>query len=172
MFKNEGVKPTTKQVMVEPKVSNPLVHMVDVNMAITKSKVIEAHVFKDREQVKKKFIADLEEEQKLQQNFVETIQGMQVEDPPQNLIPKEKTQWSTSWARLPKFEVSIEPIVLKNLSTNLVNRVMSVEQMLQDINKQTLETAYFEGRSIAKDSAKSEKICVVGIEAKKTKYNY
>jgi len=48
MFKNKGVKPTRKQVVVEPKVSNPLVHMVDVNMAITESKVIEKHVFKDR----------------------------------------------------------------------------------------------------------------------------
>jgi hypothetical protein len=34
MFKNKIVKPTKKQVVVEPKVSNPLVHMV-----ITRSKV-------------------------------------------------------------------------------------------------------------------------------------
>jgi hypothetical protein len=34
--------------MVEPKVANPLVHIVDINMAITKSKVIEERVFKDR----------------------------------------------------------------------------------------------------------------------------
>jgi hypothetical protein len=39
MFKNKGTKPTEKQDMVEPNVSNPIVHMVDVNMAITKSKV-------------------------------------------------------------------------------------------------------------------------------------
>jgi hypothetical protein len=39
MFKNKTMKPIEKQVVVEPKVSNPLVHMVDVNMAITKSKV-------------------------------------------------------------------------------------------------------------------------------------
>jgi hypothetical protein len=32
MFKNKGVKPTDKQV-VKPKVSNPSIHMVDVNMA-------------------------------------------------------------------------------------------------------------------------------------------
>jgi hypothetical protein len=44
--------------MVEPKVSNPSVHMVDVNMAITRSKVIEEHVFKDREPIKKKFVVD------------------------------------------------------------------------------------------------------------------
>jgi hypothetical protein len=48
-------------------------------------------VFKDKEQINKKSVVDLEEEQKLQQNFVKTIQGMQVEDPPQKLIPKEKT---------------------------------------------------------------------------------
>jgi hypothetical protein len=35
--------------MVEPKVSNLLDHMVDVNMAITKSQVIEEHVFKHKE---------------------------------------------------------------------------------------------------------------------------
>jgi len=41
MFKNKGVKTVEKQVVVKPKVSNPLVHMVDVNMAITWNKVIE-----------------------------------------------------------------------------------------------------------------------------------
>jgi hypothetical protein len=40
MFKNKGMKPIEKQVVVEPKVSNPLVHVVDVNMDITKNKVI------------------------------------------------------------------------------------------------------------------------------------
>jgi hypothetical protein len=44
--------------VVEPKVSNPLVHMVDVNMAITKSKVIKKQVFKDKEPIKKKFVVN------------------------------------------------------------------------------------------------------------------
>ncbi len=48
-------------------------------------------MFKDKEQINKKFVVDLEEEQKLQQKFVKTIQGMQVEDLPQNFIPKDKT---------------------------------------------------------------------------------
>jgi hypothetical protein len=39
MFKNKGVKTMEKPFVVEPKVVNPLVHVVDVNMAITKSKV-------------------------------------------------------------------------------------------------------------------------------------
>jgi hypothetical protein len=39
MFKNEGVKTTEKQVVVEPKLANPLVHIMDVNMAITRNKV-------------------------------------------------------------------------------------------------------------------------------------
>jgi len=38
MFKNKDVKTTDKQDVVEPKVANPSVHVVDVNMAITKSK--------------------------------------------------------------------------------------------------------------------------------------
>jgi hypothetical protein len=42
--------------VVEPKVSNPLVHMGDVN-TLTRSKVIEEHVFKDRKPIKKKFVA-------------------------------------------------------------------------------------------------------------------
>jgi hypothetical protein len=41
MFKNKGVKLTTREVVVEPKVSNPLIHINDVNMAITKNKVTE-----------------------------------------------------------------------------------------------------------------------------------
>jgi hypothetical protein len=58
MFKNKGMKPIKKQDVVEPKVSNPLVHMVDVNMAITRSKVIEEQMFKDKKPIKKKFVAD------------------------------------------------------------------------------------------------------------------
>jgi hypothetical protein len=44
--------------VVEPKVSNPLIQMVDVNMAITKSKVTEKQVFKDRKPIKKKSVVD------------------------------------------------------------------------------------------------------------------
>jgi hypothetical protein len=40
MFKHKWVKTTKKQVVVEPKVVNPLIHIMDVNMAITKNKVI------------------------------------------------------------------------------------------------------------------------------------
>jgi hypothetical protein len=39
-------------------VSNPSVHMVDVNMTITKNKVIEEQMFKDRKPIKKKSIDD------------------------------------------------------------------------------------------------------------------
>jgi hypothetical protein len=81
MFKKKGVKPK-KKIVVEPKVSNPSVHMVDVNMAITRSKVTEKQVFKNRELIKKKFITNWEEEQRLQQSFVKTIQEMQAKDPP------------------------------------------------------------------------------------------
>jgi hypothetical protein len=48
MFKNKGVKTTKKPSMLEPKVANPLIHIVDVDMAITRSKVIEKQMFKDR----------------------------------------------------------------------------------------------------------------------------
>jgi hypothetical protein len=37
--------------------------------------------------------------------------------------------------KLPEFEVSIEPIVSQSLSISPVNRVMSMEQIFQDINK-------------------------------------
>ncbi len=42
-------------------------------MAITKSKVIEEQMFKDKELIKTKFVVDWEEEQKLLQSFVKTI---------------------------------------------------------------------------------------------------
>ncbi len=48
-------------------------------------------MFKDKEPIKKNSIIDWEEDQRLQQTFVKTIQEMQVEDPPKNLIPKDKT---------------------------------------------------------------------------------
>jgi hypothetical protein len=40
MFKNKGVKLVEKQAVVEPKVLNPLVHTVDVNMAITRRRLL------------------------------------------------------------------------------------------------------------------------------------
>jgi hypothetical protein len=42
------VKTTKKPFVVEPKVANLSVHIVDVNMAIIKKKVIEEHFFKDK----------------------------------------------------------------------------------------------------------------------------
>jgi hypothetical protein len=58
MFKNKGVKTIKKPYVVEPKVINPLVHAMDVNMVIIRSKVIEELVFKDRKPSKKKIVID------------------------------------------------------------------------------------------------------------------
>jgi hypothetical protein len=62
MFKSKGMKPTNKQVVVKPKVSNPSIHMVHVNLAITKSKVTKKQLFKDKKLIKNKYVADWEEE--------------------------------------------------------------------------------------------------------------
>ncbi len=51
--------------MVEPKVLIPSIDMVDVNMAISKSKVTKKHMFKDRKLIKKKSATNWEEEQRL-----------------------------------------------------------------------------------------------------------
>jgi hypothetical protein len=42
--------------VIEPKDSNPSIHMEDMNMAITRSKVIEERVFKDRQPIKKNLL--------------------------------------------------------------------------------------------------------------------
>jgi len=55
MFKNKGVKIIEKPSVMEPKVANPSIHIMDVNMAITKRMVIEDQVFKEKEPIKKKF---------------------------------------------------------------------------------------------------------------------
>jgi hypothetical protein len=65
MFKNKEGKIVKKPSVVEPKVANPLVHIMDVNMAITNSSVSEKQVFKDREPIKKKSIVDWEEKYRL-----------------------------------------------------------------------------------------------------------
>jgi hypothetical protein len=67
---------------------------------------------------------------------------MQAENLPENLNQKEKTHWSTSWARLPKAEVSTELIVPQNLSIIPNNKVMFMGHIFQDINKQMMETTY------------------------------
>ncbi len=58
MFKNKGMKTKNKQALVRPKVSNPSIHMVDVNMVITRSKVTKEYVFKDIEPIKKRSVAN------------------------------------------------------------------------------------------------------------------
>jgi hypothetical protein len=60
---------------------------------------------------------------------------MQAKDPLQNLIPKEKTQWNTSWAKLLESKVSTKLIVSQSLSTSRINKIMYVEQIFQDISK-------------------------------------
>jgi hypothetical protein len=57
MFKNKGVKTIEKPSLVEPKVANPSIHIMDVDMAITRNKVIGEQVFKDKKPIKKS-IAD------------------------------------------------------------------------------------------------------------------
>jgi hypothetical protein len=59
---NKGEKTTEKTFVVEPKVANPSIHIVDVNMANTRSKVTKEQVFKDRRPINKKFVIDREEE--------------------------------------------------------------------------------------------------------------
>jgi hypothetical protein len=54
MFKNKGLKNTNKPYAMEPKVANPSVHIVDVNMAIASNKVTKEQVFKDKKPIKKK----------------------------------------------------------------------------------------------------------------------
>jgi hypothetical protein len=62
MFKNKRVKTTKKPYVVELKVVDPSVHVMDVNVTITKSKVTEKKMFKDREPINKKFVVDWEKE--------------------------------------------------------------------------------------------------------------
>jgi hypothetical protein len=57
MFKDKGVKIIKKPYVVEPKVVNLLVDVMDVKMAITRNKVIEKQVFKDKKPIKKKSTA-------------------------------------------------------------------------------------------------------------------
>jgi len=67
---------------------------------------------------------------------------MQAEYPPESLNQKEKASWNTSWVGLLKTNISIKPIVPQNLFFIPNNKVMSMKQIFQNINKQMLETIY------------------------------
>jgi hypothetical protein len=54
----------------------------------------------------------------------------------------EKSQWSTSWARLPEAKMFIEPIISQSLFSIPNKIVMSMEEIDQNINKRMLETTY------------------------------
>jgi hypothetical protein len=90
MFKNKRVKPIEKQVVVEPRVSNPSIHMVDVNMAITKSRLLKNRCTRTKNQLKRSLL--LTRKRSIDyNNLLSRLQEMQVEDPPKILFPKEKT---------------------------------------------------------------------------------
>jgi hypothetical protein len=52
-----------------------------------------------------------------------------------SLNKKETAQWSTNWAGFLNIKVSIEPIIPQNLYVIPNNKVMSMEQLFQYINK-------------------------------------
>jgi hypothetical protein len=85
MFKNKTMKPKNKQVVVEPKVSNPLVHMLDVNMATTKNKLLKNMYLR---------IESLLLIGKRNKNYNNLLSRLyrrcKYKYPPQNLISKEK----------------------------------------------------------------------------------
>jgi len=56
MFKNKGVKTIEKPYVVEPKVANPSVHIVDVNMAIARSKVTKDKCSRTESQLKENML--------------------------------------------------------------------------------------------------------------------
>lgn len=97
---------------------------------------------------------------------------MQAKDPSQSLNQREKAQWNTSWVRLQKIEVSIELIVPKKLSIIPNNKVMSMEQIFQDISEQMLETTDTLRLGQLLKIAPNLKKYVAKTKARKTQYNY
>jgi hypothetical protein len=56
MIKNKTMKPIEKQVVVELKVSNPSVHMVDVNMAITRARLLKNRCLRTKNQLRRSLL--------------------------------------------------------------------------------------------------------------------
>jgi hypothetical protein len=99
-------------------------------------------VFKDRKPRKNKFVVDWETEEKLKRSMVETIQQMQVINPPLDLpIPSTK-EWTISWVRMPTSIECADPIELQEVPFTSPSKTIFVEEIFQDINKQMLEISY------------------------------
>ncbi len=68
-----------------------------------------------------------------------------------------------------EFEVFIEPIVSQSLFDNPNNKIMSMEQIFQDINKQMLETTYtLKLGQLLKIAPDLKRVYVAKTEARKT----
>jgi phosphopantothenate synthetase len=76
IFHGKYVAVAKVQPIVETQTITTNVNVVDVNV-ITRSKVIEEHVFKDREPREAKSVVDWEKEKRLKKSMVETIQQIQ-----------------------------------------------------------------------------------------------
>ncbi len=59
-----------------------------------------------KSQSRRSLLLICEEEQRLKQSFIKIIQEMREKNLPESMNPKEKAQWNTGWARLPKTKVS------------------------------------------------------------------
>jgi hypothetical protein len=74
--------------------------------------------------------------------MVETIQQMQVINPPLDLpIPSIK-EWMISWARMPSSTKLANPIKIQEVLFTSLSKSISIEEIFQDINKQMLEISY------------------------------
>jgi phosphopantothenate synthetase len=73
MFHGKSVVVTKVQPIAETQIITTNVNVVDVNVT-TRSKVIEEHVFKDREPRKINSVTNSEKEARLKKSMVETIQ--------------------------------------------------------------------------------------------------
>jgi hypothetical protein len=63
------------------------------------------------------------------------IKNIANKNPPETLTQKLKIHWNISWSRLLKYEMSTKLIISQSFSVNLINIVMSMEQIFQDISK-------------------------------------
>jgi hypothetical protein len=74
--------------------------------------------------------------------MVETIQHMEAASSPLDLPNPSIGEWTTNWARMPSSAEFVEPTKLQEVRSTSPSKIIFMDEIFQDINKQMLEINY------------------------------
>ncbi len=140
MFQGKNASSLKGKVVTKVKTITINVNVVDVNV-VTRSRITKDQVFQEKEPRKNKSTVDWEKNQKLKKTMVEIIQQLHKSQAISEGSFTSIEGWNTMWPRMFDTTPFIEPQKPQEFVVSQ-SKLISIEEIFQDINRQMLETSY------------------------------